>query len=101
MFGSLASIEAARNELAKIGFNWRAQVVMLQDLPREITSNPEWPVNGAHRPVIVLKREQVTGIQRRGPTLLVQCSDEQFIFRLNWFGRGRALESLRALGWAV
>lgn len=101
MFGSLSSIEAAADEPANTGFNWRAHVVTLQDLPREITTNPDWPVNGAHRPIIVLKREHITGISRKGPTLLVHCGDEQFTFRLKLFGRGKALENLRAMGWTV
>jgi hypothetical protein len=101
MFGSLASVEPAREESTNIGFNWQAHVVMLQDLPREITGSPDWPVNGTHRPVIVLKREHITGIKQKGPILLVQCAEEQFAFRLKFFGRGKALENLRALGWAV
>jgi hypothetical protein len=101
MFSSLSSIEAAADEAANTGFNWRAHVVTLRDLPREITSSPNWPVNGAHRPIIVLKREHVTGINRKGPTLLVECGEEQFAFRLKLFGRGKALENLRALGWAI
>ena len=101
MFGSLASVEGAGGESADIRFDWRAHVVTLQDLPREVTSSPDWPVKGVHRPIIVLKREHVTSISRKGPTLLVQCADEQFAFRLKFFGRAKALENLRALGWTV
>lgn len=101
MFSSLSSIEPPGDEPAHTGFNWRAHVVMLQELPREITSSPDWPVKGAHRPIIVLKREHITGINRKGPALMVHCSDEQFTFRLKLFGRGKALENLRALGWAL
>ena len=101
MFGGLASVETANDESANIGFNWRAHVVTLRDLPREITSSPDWPVNGAHRPIIVLKREHITGLSRKGANLLVHCREEQFAFRLRFFGRAKALENLRALGWAV
>ena len=101
MFGGLASVATPPEEPPNSDFNWRAHVVPLQDLPSDITSNPQWPVNGAHRPVIVLKREHVTGIKRKGTNLLVQCGEEQFSFRLKFFGRGKALEELRTLGWAV
>jgi len=101
MFGSLATVEPPAEESSHNGFNWRAQVVPLQDLPHDVTSSPDWPVNGAHRPVIVLKREHVSGIRRKGSNLLVQCGEEQFAFRLKFFGRGKALEELRSLGWTV
>jgi hypothetical protein len=101
MFGGLSSIEPAKDESPDSGFTWRKHVVMLQELPREITSSPDWPVSGAQRPIIVLKREHITSISRKGPTLVVQCGDEQFAFRLKLFGRGKALANLRALGWAV
>src|SRR3974390_1798130 len=78
MFSSLSSIEPAGDEPANGGFNWRTHVVMLKDLPPEITGSPDWPLSGAHRPVIVLKREHITGISRKGPTLMVHCGDEQF-----------------------
>jgi hypothetical protein len=101
MFGGLSSVAPATEEPSSTGFNWRAQVVALQDLPRDITSTPDWPVKGAHRPIIVLKREHVTGIQRKSGNLLVQCGEEQFVFRLKLFGRAKALENLRTLGWTV
>ena len=101
VFAHGSSVESANDESANIGFNWRAHVVTLRDLPREITSSPDWPVNGAHRPIIVLKREHITGLSRKGANLLVHCREEQFAFRLRFFGRAKALENLRALGWAV
>src|SRR5580765_4636858 len=47
MFGGLSSIEPAKDESPDTGFNWRTHVVILQELPREITNSPDWPVSGA------------------------------------------------------
>ena len=101
MFSGLASVAPPDEGSSTSGFNWRAHVVPLQDLPHDTTSSPDWPVNGAQRPVIVLKREHVTGIKRKGANLVIQCDEEQFVFRLKLFGRGKALEQLRAFGWTV
>lgn len=100
MFGGPSRSQAAP-AAASGNFDWRAQVARLQDLPSEVTSNPDWRVTGLNRPVLVLNREHVTELKRAGASLLVQCGEEPFAFRLRWFGRGRALQDMKALGWAV
>jgi hypothetical protein len=102
MFEAPSRIESAPTAAPSTGgFNWRAQVVELQDLPPELTSDPDWPVHGSHRPVLVLKREQVTELRRARGSLIVKCGEESFVFRLRWFGRGKALDGVRALGWTL
>lgn len=101
MFGGPSRIESAGSASAAAGFNWQAHVARLQDLPTEVTTDQDWTVTGLNRPVLVLKREHVTELRRAGGNLIVQCGEEQFAFRLRWFGRGKALEAVKALGWMV
>src|SRR5258708_4273690 len=46
--------------------NWKRQVIDLCDLPTEVRENPDWPLRERKRPVILLTRESVDKIERRG-----------------------------------
>jgi hypothetical protein len=80
---------------------WKDWVVDSTDLPRDVTSSPDWPVKKMDRPVIVLRRENVIKIERKGGKLLVDSCGGRFGFGLKFFGRSEAVAIVQKLGWHV
>ncbi len=78
---------------------WKDAITNLRDLPREVTSCVDWPVNRTVGPVIQLNRSDITSVKQKGARILITCWDETFSFGLKWFGRADALRLLHELGW--
>jgi hypothetical protein len=99
LVGALVAGAAQRSTRSEDG--WKSWVVDSMDLPTEVTGSSDWPLKKMDRPVIVLKREHVTKIERKGGKFLVESCGGTFRFALKFFGRSDAVAQVQQLGWQI
>jgi hypothetical protein len=95
--GAIAGTAAKKNDSA----SWQANVHDISELPKSVTGDPDWPLGVKKRPAIVLHRDAVEKIERRGSRVIVSAHGEVFKLGLKLFGRGKAVAAIQNFGWAI
>ncbi|MGA1796307.1 MAG: hypothetical protein ACMUIL_10665 [bacterium] len=80
---------------------WQENIAEINKLPPEVLSDPDWSMKKGKRPVILIKKDDIDKFERSGGKLMVEAYGDTFKLGLKLFGRGKAIEAMRNLGWAV
>lgn len=95
--GAIAGTMQAK---AKTKPTWQEHIAELKELSPNVRTSPDWPVKSDKRSVILIKRTDISKIVRSGSRLIVEAYGDIFKLGLKLFGRGKALDAVKNLGWS-
>lgn len=102
LFGAIGgAIAGAAAKKTTASTTWKDHVKDISELPPAVTGDPDWPLGVKKRPAIVIQRDAVEKIEKKGSRILVTAHGEVFKLGLKFFGRSKAVTAIRDLGWSI
>ncbi|MCW0221130.1 MAG: hypothetical protein OJI67_22565, partial [Prosthecobacter sp.] len=96
--GAIAGVAAKKTNDTT---TWKDHVKDISELSAAVTGDPDWPLGVKKRPAIVIHRDAVEKIEKKGSRVLVTAHGELFKLGLKFFGRSKAVTAIRDLGWSI